>query len=110
MERETINSIDQSWQSKAQVLTLRAEAEGLLDGKGATTATDEEVKKSLKQRGISNQVFMLAETIMVQFAFESVRMLGAVSARPKYLVLYVPILPNANVLQSLNACFGASAT
>lgn len=59
--RETINSINQSWQSYAQVLTLRAKADGILDEQGSTLATDDKVEKALKQQGLASQVFVLAK-------------------------------------------------
>ncbi|ERF70768.1 hypothetical protein EPUS_05120 [Endocarpon pusillum Z07020] len=58
---KTINSIDQSWQSYAQVLTLRAEVDEILDKEDSTQAIDDKVEKKLKQQGLANQIFVLAE-------------------------------------------------
>jgi hypothetical protein len=61
--KRTIRSIDEAWQAIAQVALFQNEI-ALDIGKGddiagSTTATDLEVEKSLKRRGLQDKIFVL---------------------------------------------------
>jgi type II secretory pathway component PulM len=75
--KRTIRSIDEAWQVFAQVALLQNEIaldnEKDGDKAGWTTATDLEVEKSLKRRGLKDKIFVLDdkdESGFVRFSAE----------------------------------------